>query len=60
MSSSVHGAQRKQGGGEMREELEEEHVRHRDQQVSVLGLSGRDGVHHRVNDQVGVLESRPA
>lgn len=59
-SFRVHGAEREHGvrehGGEIREELEEEGVHGRGQQVSVFRARGRDGVQHGVDDHVGVLE----
>lgn len=63
-SFSVHGAERKhsvgEDAGEKREELEEKRIHRRGQHVSVLGLTGRDGVQQGIDDHVGVLEPRPA
>lgn len=59
-SFGVHGAEREHGvgkdGGQKREELEEEGVGRRGQQVPVFRPSGGDGVHHGVDHHVGALE----
>ena len=64
LSFGVHGAERKHGvseeRGEKREQLEEEPVRHRHQQVSVFRPGRHDRVLHGADDQAGVFESRPA
>lgn len=53
-SCGVNGAERKhgvgEGGGEKREQPEEETVHGGDQQVAVLGPRGHDGVQHGVDD----------
>lgn len=63
-SRGVNGAEGKHGvgdgGGQKREQPEEQTVHGGDQQVAVLGPRGHDGVQHGVDDQVGVLESHLA
>lgn len=59
-SFAVHGAERKhsvcEDRGEEWEQLEEESVKSRHQQVSAFGPGRRDCVHHGVDDHAGVPE----